>query len=416
MRRTKLFSFSDCGFIALNENKSAESFICVAAIPLDRDGSIQLKGMILDFATHKIAPAARSTLRAEAVALANALGNSIWLRPMLLEMVFRRVPALHLNSTDGSQLSSPFDHSFARATSCKSDDASFANPLISTPRRFGSSLSVRDSEQDLSFDVSSKPTPWPKRGASVGKKADGSVGGFPAVVRKDHLCRRQRIRSPGGFPAVVHTDHRPCPQWASSPDGFPAVFRKDSRRITPTSWPKRGAFLGKKVDASSDGIHIVGHENSAHICSSAGAPLVSQLKNSAHICSSEGVPFVSQDSIHSRVSDANLGNIGSLSEGVPSVSHLCSVIGSSDSLPEAHRMRLQSITESVPPLMPHPVLKLDTLITDVTRLTRGSLLLFLAVLGVDPTRFYVSLTFNTRFWPRPTFPPGSPIFDGGQSY
>ena len=90
LRQIKLFSFSDCGFITLGGNKSAESFIAVAAIPLARDGKIQLGGMILDFPTRKIARTVRSTLCAESIAMDNALGNSIWLQKILIEIVFAR--------------------------------------------------------------------------------------------------------------------------------------------------------------------------------------------------------------------------------------------------------------------------------------------------------------------------------------
>ena len=75
--RIKIFSFSYCGFSALRDNKSAESSITIAAMPLARDGAIQMKGMISDVATHKIFRKARSALCDEAVALPNALGNSL---------------------------------------------------------------------------------------------------------------------------------------------------------------------------------------------------------------------------------------------------------------------------------------------------------------------------------------------------
>ena len=66
LRQIKLFSFSDCGFSTIKDNKSVESFITIAYIPLSLDGFIQLKWMILDSPTHKIARTARSTLCAEA--------------------------------------------------------------------------------------------------------------------------------------------------------------------------------------------------------------------------------------------------------------------------------------------------------------------------------------------------------------
>ena len=94
LRRIKLLIFSDCGFSATHDNKYAESFITVSAIPLARDGFIQLKGLILDFPTHKIVRTSRSTLCEEAVALANALDNSIRLQSILLEMVFTPGAAL----------------------------------------------------------------------------------------------------------------------------------------------------------------------------------------------------------------------------------------------------------------------------------------------------------------------------------
>ena len=87
-----------------------------------------------------------------------------------------------------------------------------------------------------------------------------------------------------------------------------------------------------------------------------------QLQDSAHIGSTDSisgmVPTVQlQNLIHTdRRGPTSLKTTVSAdicsSGGIPLASLVFSVIGSSDSLSDAHRLRLQSVAESVPPLMP----------------------------------------------------------------
>ena len=70
-------------------SKSVEAVFCDLSRPMARDGSIRLRGHLLDGYARKISRTARSTIAGEVIALANAVDLSLRLRSMMIENLFR---------------------------------------------------------------------------------------------------------------------------------------------------------------------------------------------------------------------------------------------------------------------------------------------------------------------------------------
>ena len=83
----QIFAFCDASYGSMRDNGSIESaFIIVGRVKF-RNGDLSCQGCYIDSCARKIHRVCRSSLGAEAVALANSADLSIWIRVLLLEMI-----------------------------------------------------------------------------------------------------------------------------------------------------------------------------------------------------------------------------------------------------------------------------------------------------------------------------------------
>ena len=104
----RLFVFSDAGYGTLRGSRSVEAAIIVAGKEISRDGSIVCRGSSLDFYSRKIGRVVRSTIAAEAVALANAIEVGLWHHAILTEIITGEFIDLRPNNEDTFPLCTPF--------------------------------------------------------------------------------------------------------------------------------------------------------------------------------------------------------------------------------------------------------------------------------------------------------------------
>ena len=104
----RLFIFSDAGCATLQGRRSVEAEIVIAGREITRDGSIVCRGTALDFYSRKIGRVVRSTIAAEAVALANAIEVGLWHHAILTEIVTGEFVDLRPNREDTFPLRTPF--------------------------------------------------------------------------------------------------------------------------------------------------------------------------------------------------------------------------------------------------------------------------------------------------------------------
>ena len=108
MTNWKLIVFTDAGFATLAGSHSIESHVIILGDVIDRDGSIQCHGMLLDHRCAKLHRVCRSTLAAEAHAAVTAVDVALWMQVLLIELFTGRFDYARLTPPTEFPIKDPF--------------------------------------------------------------------------------------------------------------------------------------------------------------------------------------------------------------------------------------------------------------------------------------------------------------------